>query len=42
MEKERITDLYQSPLIEITLIHADIVTLSDDPYVEDQYGDIFG
>jgi hypothetical protein len=33
---------YSSPTIEIAMIKEDVLTLSDDPYIDDQYGDLFG
>lgn len=39
-EKEK--SRYSSPIVEIAAIQDDVLTLSDDPYVEDEYGDLFG
>ena len=40
LEKEQ--RRYTSPVVEITTVNQDVLTLSDDPYVEDEYGDLFG
>ena len=37
LEKEK--NVYHSPLIEICCIGVDVITASDDPYVDDGYSD---
>ncbi len=33
---------YSSPVLEITTVLEDLLTLSDDPFIDDEYGDLFG
>lgn len=39
-EKEK--GRYSSPIVEIATIQDDVLTLSDDPFIDDEYGVLFG
>ncbi len=39
-EKEK--GRYSSPIVEIAAIQDDVLTLSDDPFIDDEYGVLFG
>ena len=38
---EKMKNLYQPFEIKITAFDSDVITASDDPYVDDEYGNLF-